>query len=380
MRVLHVVNVSFVLPYFIGDQLDYFKKFGVDFVIVCSPSNDLEEFSRLKDVPFYPLDIQRRISPIVDFVSLIKLIVFIKKNKFDVIIGHTPKAALLAMLAGFVGGIERRIYFQHGLLFETAVGFRRIILEGVEIFTALLATKVVCVSKSVLEYSTSKDFFNKKKFLLLNNGTCNGVDAVKKYNKSNAAISAIDKLREDLRISPTDFVIGFVGRLVNDKGVGELLEAWFIIRERYNNVRLLLVGPFEKRDSLSDTLLDEIMLDPRIVSVGLVKESVLYYCLMDLFILPSYREGFPTVVLEASAMELPVITTRSTGCIDSIIDNYTGLYTDINATEIFSKVDFYLNNKDVAKKHGLNGRDFVISKFQQENVWSAIGKDVLELF
>jgi glycosyltransferase involved in cell wall biosynthesis len=379
MNVLHVVNVSFVLPYFLGDQLDHFKRKGFKQFIACSPSEDLVEFCQKTGVPFLPVKIQRRISPIVDFVSVLKLCFYIKRNNINFVVGHTPKAAFIAMLASYLCFINRRVYFQHGLMFETSVGLRRLLLEGIENLTVLLASKVVCVSKSVLDYSSSKSLSFSRKCLILNNGSCNGIDALKKFNMKRSSKDAINQLREELNILSSDVVIGYVGRLVNDKGISELLEAWLIIKVRYTNAKLLLVGPFEERDALPGALKNRIISDSTIVHTGFVRETFLYYCLMDIFILPSYREGFPTVVLEASAMELPVITTRSTGCIDSIIDNHTGLYTEISPSDIFLKVDYYLRNSDVAHKHGLNGREFVLSRFQQEAVWDSIEKDVFEL-
>jgi glycosyltransferase involved in cell wall biosynthesis len=134
------------------------------------------------------------------------------------------------------------------------------------------------------------------------------------------------------------------------------------------------VGPFETRDSIDLSIQEYIINEKSIIYVGEQSDTVLYYSTFDIFILPSYREGFPTVVLEASSMQLPVITTKNTGCIDSIQENITGIYCDISSNTIINSLKYYIDNPVLRKNHGINGRDFVINNFNQNLIWKEIEK------
>jgi len=368
-KVLHVVNISFVLPYYFGDQFDYFQEKGIEFHVACSPSEHLEDYAKRKKFKAFPVAVLRKISPIDDLISLIKLVKYIKKNQIDVVVGHTPKGGLLGMLAAYLAGIEKRIYFRHGLLYETSKGVKRQILKSIEKSTGLLAKKVVCVSPSILEVSNQSGLSHHSKNIVLGHGTCNGIDVIKFDNKKDQSYAS--ELSKKLGLEGS-YVLGYVGRLVKDKGIIELIDAWKMIKSTHSNVKLLLVGPFEEGDKLPAEVIQFINTESSIIHVGLVDNTKIYYQLMDLFILPSHREGFGMVVLEASAMELPVITTQSTGCRNAIIPNHTGIFTRIDAEDIASKIQYYMQDRTIGKVHGSNGRAFVIEKFKQERVWQEI--------
>jgi glycosyltransferase involved in cell wall biosynthesis len=374
MNILHVVNVSFVLPYYLGKQIDYFQSKGDKIFIGCSFSKELVDFCESKNVVFIPIPVVRGINPLMDLFALIKLFFFIKKHDISVVVGHTPKGGLLAMLVGFICRVERKFYFRHGLMFETSRGFKRFILVQIERFTGFLADKVICVSRSILKHSNDLKLSESHKNILLNNGTCNGIDALGKFNPDLVNQDQVDQLRFSLGIDENDFVVGFVGRLVNDKGISELVNAWELIINDFSKVKLLLVGPFESRDGLSEACVTFIRDEISIVHVDYTNNPAIYYCLMDLFILPSFREGFPTVVLEASAMKLPVITTRKTGCIDSIEENITGIFCDIEPKSIYDGISKFINDKTKIESFGNLGRRRVLEDFSQEVIWDDLFK------
>jgi len=377
-KILHVVNISFVLPYYIGEQFDYFKKKGIEFYVACSPSEHLLSYAKKKQITPFPIQILREINFVQDLKSIFKLIKLIKRNNIDIVIGHTPKGAMIAMIAAFFAGVSKRIYFRHGLMYETSFGLKRNLLIWIERLTGLLATKVVCVSPSVLRISNHQKLNSTRKNLLLNIGTCNGIN-VNWFGKERVSEVNVKEIASKSKIESHHQVIGYVGRLVNDKGINELIEAWKILLSKYNNIKLLLVGPFEERDSISEELKQYIRDEPTIIHTGLINDTSLYYQLMSVFVLPSHREGFPTVVLEASSMQLPVLTTKVTGCIDSIIEGVTGEYISKDPHDIAAKIAYYLDNKEIALAHGLNGRTFVQQHFAQEKIWDEIESKVLEL-
>lgn len=375
MKILHVVNISFVIPYFLGDQLIYFEKKGYKEYIVCSPSKELAVFSKRFNFTYKAILILRKISLISDLKALIKLSIYIRKKNIDIVTGHTPKGALLAMIAAYINRVSIRIYFRHGLVYETSKGTKRKLLILMDRLAAKLATKIVCVSPSVCQRSVADNLNKIDKQTLLLRGTCNGID-IKRFSRRSIQNEVLSKLKRKIGLEYNNFVIGFTGRLVRDKGIIELVEAFSVLHEKYADMRLLLVGMLEERDSLPVNVIESIKKNPNIITTGYVSNSSIeyYYALMNLFILPSYREGFPTSVLEASAMELPVLTTKATGCIDSIIENETGDFISHNAQDISSAIESFYKDEQKRLNYGKNGRSFVENNFRQELIWNEIEK------
>jgi len=375
-KVLHVVNISFVLPYYIGDQFEYFSDKGIRFYVACQPSDHLIQYAEEMKFKPFSVNILREINVFQDLRAIYLLSRYIKKEKIDIVVSHTPKGGLIGMVSAYLSGINTRVYFRHGIMYETSKGIKRLLLKSIERFTGFLATRVVCVSPSVLAFSAKEKLSAPYKNLLLNKGTCNGIDAVNKFNSNRIEVAVTSKLKSEYGILPEDRIIGFVGRLVNDKGINELILAWKELLKRHSNIKLLLVGPFEDRDSIPETVKTYIADTPSVIHTGLIEDIVPYYALMNVFILPSYREGFPTSVLEASAMGLPVLTTAATGCRDSIIENHTGLFIGFDILDIVNKISIYLNNPSLAFNHGKNGRDFVLENFQQNKIWEEIEEKI----
>lgn len=377
IRLLQVVNDAFVLPYFIGDQFKYFKDKGIEQYIACHQSKFLHTFAKKVGIPYFPIPIKRSINPFIDLLAIWKLYFIIKKQRINFVFGHTPKGAMVAMIAAYLGKVEHRVYFRHGLVFETAKGFKKIVLLGIERLTVSLATKVVNVSPSVLEKVKSENI-DVKKDLLLSKGTCNGVD-ISRFNKLGVDDGIELDLKKQLKIEHDHFVVGFVGRLVKDKGIVELIDAWKILSLNNPKYRLLLVGPFEKRDGISKTLREEINTMHSIIHIDFTDDVVPYYRLMNLVVLPSYREGFPTVILESGAMGIPALATKVTGCIDAIKDNVTGIFIKNQADDIIEKINYYYDNPDILQLHGKQARDHIITYYPKEIIWSEIEQKLLML-
>lgn len=374
MNILHVVNTYFVIPYFLGDQLSYFKNKGYNIFIICSPSELLEACSKKQGFKYYELPILRKICIWKDIKAIIAICRYIKAQKIDLVCGHTPKGALVAMIASFIMRIPERIYFRHGLVYETTSGIFRLILKTVERLTALLATKVICVSPSLYKKSISDKLNPESKQLILHNGTCNGID-IDIFKSENICDKEKKELYKTYQINPDDFIIGYVGRLVKDKGITQLVEAFLSLCEERDDISLLLVGMYEERDALSGKIKNIIDNHPRIIITGYIYENIRnFYSLMDVFVLPSFREGFNTSILEASSMSIPVLTTRVTGCIDAIIDKETGLFISHEPESIKKGILLYLQDDNMRKIHGKNGRKFVTENFVNKEVWNDIEK------
>jgi glycosyltransferase involved in cell wall biosynthesis len=372
-KILHIVTVSFVINHFFGKQFSYLKKStGNEYHLGCSPSREFSELSQ--QLEYIPLEVEitRSISPIKDLKAIFKIYKYIKINNITKVIGHTPKGGMVAMVASYLAGTSERIYFRHGIIYETSTGFKRLLLKNIEKLSGYLAIKVVCVSQSVIDISVEDSLNKTSKNLILGLGTCNGIDTEDKFNPRKINIDTVESLRAKYSISRDDKIVGYVGRLVKDKGVDDLIMAWGIVKAKYPNVQLLLVGPIEERDSISEYSKKEISRNSSIIFTDFVDDTSAYFKLMNIFVLPTYREGFPTVALEASSMKLPVIITKATGCKEAIIEKITGLFCTHSPNDIADKIMFYLENEKIELEHGCNGRVFVDENFEQTKIWDLI--------
>ena len=285
-KILNVVSVYFSIPFFFGEQLKYFKEKGYDVHLICSPSDKIDKFANSHGVRYKELSILRKFSIFQDIKTVYAIYKYVKENKFDIVAGHTPKGALLSMLGSFLARTPKRIFFRHGLVYETKTGFNKQLLINIERFTSFLSTKVICVSPYLIEKSISDKLSSPQKLNLLNIGSCNGVDVLDKFNPLNISKIRMESLKLKYNITNGDYVIGFVGRLVKDKGIQELVDAFIDLKAKHKHLKLLLVGPFEEEDALSQHTRIIIESENDIITVGPTDDSIeYYYSLMNIFVL-----------------------------------------------------------------------------------------------
>jgi len=361
----------------LGNQLSYFRKKGYDIHISCSHAPQLEPFAKKHGCRYVEVKISRTISPLSDLSALYKLYRYIRKNKFDIVVGHTPKGGLIAMMAAWLAGVKHRVYFRHGLVYETAMGLKRILLENCERLSSLFSHKTICVSPYLVERSISDSLCPKNKIDILNIGSCNGIDYEDTFNPDKIDHDKQNALREHVGIIKNDFVVGYVGRIVKDKGIVELINAFELLQKDNPNVKLLLVGPLEPRDSVPDITVEKIRTNPAIIHTGLIEEGIeVYYSLMSVFVLCTHREGFGVSIIEAESMRVPVLTTSHTGAKDAIIPSVTGDYIEMSAESIYSKLLTYYQNKSLCLEQGLKGREFIKENFSEQVIWDEIEQKV----
>lgn len=372
-KILHVVSVFFSIPFFLGDQLGHFGKKNYEVHVICSPSEKLADYSKRLSFRYKQVPVLRKISLLKDLWAVCCIFRYIKSNRLGVVCGHTAKGSLVSMIAAFLAGVPKRIYFRHGIYYETSVGLKRWIMLNIDRVTSWFSTVVVCVSPYVIERSLKDRLTARDKMILLNRGSCNGVDDIDKFNPSKISKSRESGLRSKLGICSSSFVIGYTGRLVRDKGIVELVDGYQILKGDIANLKLLLVGPLEERDSLPDYTLDLIKNDPNIISTGMIDDDIqYYYSLMNVLVLPTYRDGFGTSILEASSMAIPVLTTAHSGSRDAIVDGETGVYIELTRNSIAEAIKVYVSNGELRRLHGSNGRKFVKMYFSQSIIWNEI--------
>jgi glycosyltransferase involved in cell wall biosynthesis len=300
-------------------RLRALREAGFRVTLVSGPGELLESCSASEGVNSIAIPIERGISPLADIVSLVRLFWLLRRLKPDLTEFSTPKAGLLGSIAASLCGVPMRVYMLRGLKLETATGLKRCILLAAEKLASACAHVVLCNSDSLRVEALSLGIAPAGKLHLLGDGSSNGVD-VERFAPGPSDV------RQRLGIAPDIPVVGFVGRLTRDKGLPELIEAFEEILKAVPEAHLLLVGWFDAaEDTLGGDLRTRIMNHSRIHYTGFVDDTTSYYRAMDLMVLPTWREGFPNVVLEAAASGIPVVTTESTGSRDSVVPEVTGL-------------------------------------------------------
>ncbi|RDB03732.1 glycosyltransferase [Runella aurantiaca] len=372
---IHIVQ-TFTMPMsllFLEGQTYFWQQNSYKVHVLTSGSDELSRFGTLNNVSTSSISFCRApFSIIKDLKSCFQLIHFFQKIKPLFAHGNTPKAALLTMITARITNIPIRIYEMHGLPLETANWRMKIVYFLAEKICCRLATHVIAVSPSLRKVVITKGLIVPSKISVMHNGSCNGIDAMLKFNPSFTNIQEVEALKTKYGIAPNQSVVGFVGRLTKEKGVIELYEAWQKVKQRFPTAMLLVIGSVDERVPLSNKWLDKLAADETIVCAGEVKNMASHYALMDFMVLPSHREGLGNVVLEAAAMKKPSIVSYVTGLKDAILKNHTGLFCQAHsADDLMLKIIYYLENKPTMEAHGIAARTWVIQHFCPVDVWEA---------
>ncbi len=372
IRLLHVATVPMSLRFLRG-QLGYMRARGIEPAVLTSPGAELDEFGAAEGVPAHGVAMAREITPLRDLASLAAVVRVLLRTRPQVVHGHTPKGGLLAMLAAWTVRTPVRVYHLRGLAFETASGGRRFLLRACERVSCALAHRVICVGASLRDVAVRDGVCAPEKIRVLAGGSGNGVDAGGRFDPARFGPGERLALRAAWGIPADAPLVLFVGRVVRDKGIVELEEAWRRVREELPGAHLLLVGPLESRDPLPGETAERLRADPRVHLAGMQAESAPFYAAADVVVLPTYREGFPNVALEGAAMGLPVVATRIPGCADAVDDGRTGvLVPPRDAPSLAAALLRYLRDPELRRAHGRAGRERVLRDFRPEAVWAAL--------
>lgn len=374
-RLLYMVTVPISARAFFPDQLKFFQNNGFDVHLASSPSPEQEllAVANREGVQAHAIPMKREIAPIHDLQSLFATWKFMRQLRPSITNLGTPKAGLIGGIAAVLSRVPVRIYTLHGLRLETARGLTRFLLIWMERLACLCAHRVVCVGPSLRDRAIQFKLFPSNKAVVLRNGTCNGID-VQRFMSLEVERQS-EALRKSLNIPFGNPVIGFVGRLVRDKGISDLIEAFKIIHATDSSVHLLLLGNYEDGDPVPASVRQYIETHSNIIQPGFVSDTAPYYHLMDVMAFPTYREGFPTSPLEAAAAKKPVVATDATGVADAVLDKVTGYIVpigDVNA--LSNKLQQLLTDRSLSQKFGQAGYDRVLRDFQPQMIWQELYK------
>lgn len=348
---------------FITDMIPEFLNF-YEVGIVTSPGpywTQVEKYGNA--ISRYEIKMERHISPLKDLKSIIKLIRLFKREKPDIVHSMTPKAGLLCMIAGKLTCVPVRIHTFTGLVFPTSSGLKKKILMATDWMTCKCATHVIPEGEGVRK-DLLDNRITKKDIKILGNGSCVGVD-LDKFKISDEIIAEADKIRDKSK-----FTFISIGRLVKDKGINELVKAFQKLNTEFPRTRLLLVGMYENNlDPLNPETVNEIENNPNIEAVGRKNDVRPWLLASDCAVLSSYREGFPNVVLEAGAMELPQIVTDINGANEIITDGYNGLIVSPqNVDSLYLAMKNIIEDNQLRNKLASNARKRISSRYDKNFV------------
>jgi glycosyltransferase involved in cell wall biosynthesis len=377
---VHVCTVPQTLD-FLDLQVAYAQARACEVHAVASPGKHLDAFAARTGASVHAVEMSRQITPLRDLWSLGRLIALLRRLRPKVVHGHTPKGGLLAMIAAWLCRVPVRVYHLHGLPMLTASGVKRRLLRWSEMVSCRLAHRVFCVSESLRDVALAERLERTEKLTVLLHGTINGVDAEGAFNSTKLGPSVRAAVRLEHGIPPDALAVGFVGRLVPDKGVAELVAAWHLLRDEFPGLRLLVIGPAESHDPLPQAVQD-LLREDRVHWSGEVPMEGMarVYQAMDVLALPTYREGFGTVLIEAAAMELPTVATRIPGCVDAVRDGETGkLVPPRDARALAAALGAYLRDGELRRRHGTAGRVRALRDFRPEALSEALYREYMRL-
>jgi glycosyltransferase involved in cell wall biosynthesis len=353
----------------IAGQLRYFKDLGYQTYLMAPNHERVVDYCRNEGCVHLPVDLEREISLLKDLKALYQVIRHLRKVKPDVVNFGTPKVSLLGMIAAKLLGVKNRIYTCRGFRFEHETGMKKAILVGMEKITARFAHKIICISNSVRELGLDNGIFSAAQSLVIHKGSSNGID-LERFNPNQ--INAVDSadLRKQLGYDESHFVFGFVGRLIDRKGIKELYEAFANLYRDNDKLKLLIVGPVEESQISDLSLISNMQQHPGILLVGTQSNVPLYLSVMDVFCLPAWWEGFGNVSVQAAAMGLPVIATDVTGSKDAVSKDFNGLLVmPKSVSALQNAMHLLYQNEEKRQELGRNGVVWA-TNFDSKMIWN----------
>jgi len=370
-KIVRITTVPISLKTLLKGQHRFMSDQGLKVIGVSSMGPELIDVKNDEGIDVRDINMSRKITPLKDLKSLWSAYCLFRKEKPTIVHSHTPKAGIIGMLAAKLAGVPLRLHTVAGLPLMESKGIKRSLLDLVEKLTYASATKVYPNSKGLFDFIVSNQYTSINKLKVIANGSSNGINT-SIFSKELISEEQKRVLKNELGIKEEDFVFVFVGRLVGDKGVNELIKAF--CKLNYPSVKLLLVGPLESDlDPLDNDTLRLIDENERIIPVGFQKDVRPYFAISNALIFPSYREGFPNVVMQAGAMELPAIVSDINGCNEIIIEGKNGTIIPVKDVDaVKNAMEMMITDKELYLKMKGNAREMITERYEQQVVWDAL--------
>lgn len=375
-KLIRITTVPQSLRGLLKGQMRFMSENGYEVIGVSSPGEALNDVEKNEGVKTVGIKMTRSITPLQDLKALVKLIQLFRKEKPQIVHTHTPKAGLLGMMAARIAGVPHRLHTVAGMPLTVATGFKRQLLNQMEKLTYVCATKVYPNSYGLEQIILKEKFTNPTKLKVIGKGSSNGIDT-SQFDPALVSQEIKQEIRKELGINENDFVYIFVGRLVGDKGINELVQAFNNIYQNNAKVHLVLVGSFERHlDPLQPETEKLINNHANIHAVGYKSNVIDYFAMADVLTFPSYREGFPNVVMQAAAMKLNCIVSDINGCNEIIKNGENGWIIPVkNEGMLTDRMQWCLDYPKESKAMGMKNREIMLSDYERSFVWNEILKE-----
>lgn len=369
-RILYILPHAFTFLHVFRGHFSYLRSRGFQVEVVCEQDRRAKEAARREGVVHHAIRINQFPTPLQDMRALLALIRLMKERKYDIVTCDTKKGGLLACLAAKMVGVPFILYIVRGLGDGETGREWFTFFSHIERVICLGTNQVLLMSQSNLKIFQQNRVCPLPKMVVFGGGSPNGIDTTH-FRKTEALRSDSVRFRQKLGIPPSAFVFGFVGRLLQEKGIPELAEAWVTIRAKYSSSHLLLISPPHVGPGTSRAI-DLLRKCPNVHFTGFMKDPAVGYAAMDCLVIPSHGEGLGLVILEAGAMELPVISTTAPGCVDAVVHEQTGLQIpagDIPA--LVAAMERVILEPSHGQQWGRNGRQRCEELFRQDLIWQS---------
>ncbi len=372
-KLIRITTVPMALRYLLPGQMRFMAANGYDVLMISADGKELNDVIKNEGCRHIIVPMTRRITPFRDLQCLFQLIRIFRKEKPDIVHTHTPKAGLLGMLAAKYCGVKLRIHTVAGLPMMVEKGFKYRLLKLIEKKTYAAANHIWPNSNSLLQFITKQQLTNPQKLQVIGKGSTNGID-VNFFNRATLDEQLAIRAKTSINYSTQNKYLLFVGRLVADKGIVELLQIFLRLQKQHHSLKLILVGEYEtKLDPLPAATIKEIETNPAVIHINWTNDVKYYMSLADHFVFPSHREGFPNVLLQAGAMELPIICSRIAGNVDIVTHEETGLIFDTgNEQQIQELVEQALNDPEPVNAMAKKLKQAIYEDYRRENIWQNI--------
>lgn len=378
-KLVRITTIPLSLEKLLEGQLSFMND-HFEVIAISAEKERLEKYGENNKIRTFWVEMTRAITPLKDLKSLWRLYKFLKKEKPFIIHSHTPKAGIIGMLAGKMAGVPVRLHTVAGLPLLEAEGTKRKLLDFVEKLTYSLATRVYPNSFELKKIILQLKYAGEDKLKVLGDGSSNGIDTAyfqpslfRRYDR--------EALKAELGIPAEDFIFIFIGRLVREKGINELVRAFIKLQRDKTESSLLLVGPFEQDlDPLDEKVLRNIKEHPKIFTTGYQQDVRPYFSIADVLTFPSYREGFPNVVMQANAMNLPAIVTNINGCNEIVEEGVNGIIIPVkNESQLLQSMRRLMDDKQLCSALTHNARELIQKKYERSRFWEILLKEYKDL-
>ena len=370
IKLIRITTVPMALRYLLPGQMHFMANNSFDVLMISADGKELAEVIAKEQCRHIIVPMTRKITPLQDLKCLLRLIKIFRKEKPDIVHTHTPKAGLLGMLAAKFCGVKVRIHTVAGLPLMVEKGFKHQLLKFIEKLTYASANHIWPNSNSLMQFIIKNKLCKTAKLSIIAKGSTNGIQ-LNRFNKENLQPEIIDEIKTQINYSANNIYLLCIGRLVVDKGIGELVHVFTRLQKANDNLVLILVGEYETTlDPLPSETLHEIEINPSIIHINWTTQVEYYMKLADLFVFPSHREGFPNVLLQAGAMGLPVICSHITGNIDIVTNNETGLIFDSgNEQQMLKLLQYALLHPQHMQNMAKKLQQEIKENYPRENIW-----------